>query len=261
MRPIRLLLACLRVSLQNEMAYRADWFARSAQTLMSLATTLGTVWIIFSHTNALAGWRRAEVACLVGVYYIVQGPVSMILAPNMRTILEDIRRGTLDFLILKPVCAQYFASIRKISLWGVFDVAVGIAVCGVSLYHVHGTLPTRHILQFALLLACGLIVLYSVWLALVTTTFWFVKIMNIEEIVWQATEAGRYPIDVYPRWLRFGLSYIIPVGLVITYPSRSLLNRTDASQIATAVLLAAGTFTAASLLWRRGLRHYSGASA
>ena len=261
LRYVRLFLASLRVSLLNEMAYRADWFARLAQSIMGVLTTIGALWVVFSHTDSLAGWSLPEIAALLGVFYIVTGLVGTILAPNMGRIMRDVREGTLDYLLVKPVNAQFFASIRQIALWRLTDVVLGLVVAGIALHRLAGTIGFGRASLFLLMLACGMVILYSVWLALVTTTFWFVKIMNIEEIVWQALEAGRYPIDIYPRWLRYGLSYVIPVGFVITVPARSLLGQLHWSGLATAVALAGVAFAAASAFWRTGLRHYSGASA
>jgi viologen exporter family transport system permease protein len=241
---LRLFLASLRISLLNEMAYRADWFAQLAQSVMGVLTTLGALWIVFSHTKTLAGWSLSQIVALLGVFYVVTGLVGTILAPNMGR-----------------VNAQYFASIRQIALWRLTDVALGLVVAAVAMHRLAGTIGFVRAASFLLVLACGMVILYSVWLALVTTTFWFVKIMNIEEIVWQALEAGRYPIDIYPRWLRFGLSYVIPVGFVITVPARSLLGQLDWTGLAMAVTLAAVAFAAASAFWRAGLRRYSGASA
>jgi ABC-2 type transport system permease protein len=261
LRYLRLFLASLRVSLQNEMAYRADWFARLAQSIMGVLTTLGALWVVFSHTNSLAGWKLPEIAALLGVFYVVTGLVGTVLAPNMSRIMRDVREGTLDYLLVKPVNAQYFASIRQIALWRLTDAVLGFVVAGVALHRIAGSIGLARASLFLLVLTCGMVILYSVWLALVTTTFWFVKIVNIEEIIWQALEAGRYPIDIYPPWLRFGLSYIIPVGFVITVPARGLLGQLHWTGLAMAVILAAIAFAAASAFWRTGLRHYSGASA
>ncbi|MBN1490066.1 MAG: ABC-2 family transporter protein [Phycisphaerae bacterium] len=261
MRAVRLFLVTLRISLQNEMAYRTDWFARLAQSLVGIGTTLGAFGIVFSHTDSLAGWTLDESVALLGVFYIVTGLIHTICAPNMSLIMRDVRDGTLDFLLLKPVNSQYYASIRRIVLFRMTDVALGLIVVSVALRRLAGGIGAVDAILFLVVLTCGMIVLYSIWLALVTTTFWFVKIVNIEEILWQALEAGRYPIDIYPRWLQYGLSYLIPIGLVITVPSRGLLGQLDLRGVLAAVALAAGTFAAASAFWRLGLRRYSGASA
>lgn len=260
-RAIRLLGVSLRVSLQNQMAYRADWFARIAHTAMGIATTLGTLWIVFSHTDHLAQWSLREMAALLGVYYIVQGLIDMFLSPNMKQIMADVREGTLDFLLLKPIRSQYYASIRKISPLHATDIVLGLVVLTIAARRMTETVGAADVARFTVVLLCGMISLYSVWLALVTSTFWFVRIVNIEEIIWQAAEAGRYPIDIYPRWVQYGLSYVIPIAFAITFPAKGLLGQLSWSSMAAAVILAVASFSAAATLWRFGLRRYSGASA
>src|SRR6266511_6071419 len=88
-----------------------------------------------------------------------------------------------------------------------------------------------------------------------------VRVENLLAIFWAFTEAGRFPVDVYPLWLRISLSTIVPIGIAVTAPANAIAGRMDGLGVA---LLGAGTFLAvaiASALWRRGLRSYTGASA
>src|SRR5207248_10688926 len=94
---------------------------------------------------------------------------------------------------------------------------------------------------FALTLAAGSVVVYSFWLVLVTLTFWFVRIDNIEQIVWQAYEAGRYPVEIYPSWLRTALTYVVPVLFIITVPAQALAGRLNGSFIVVAAVVAAAS--------------------
>src|SRR5204863_8600540 len=115
--------------------------------------------------------------------------------------------------------------------------------------------------SFAITLAAGTVVVYSFWLCLVTLTFWFVKVDNIEQIVWQAFEAGRYPIEIYPPWLRGALTHAVPVAFIITVPARALAGTLEPTGPLIAIIVAAGTLILSSSFWRFGLRHYTGASA
>ena len=94
-------------------------------------------------------------------------------------------------------------------------------------------------------LVTGLIVVYSFWLCLVTLTFWFVKIENIEQIVWQAFEAGRYPVEIYPVWLRGALTYVVPVAFIITVPAQALAGR-----LAHPILVIAPVVAVCALVYR-----------
>ena len=40
-------------------------------------------------------------------------------------------------------------------------------------------------------------------------------------------EAGRWPIGIYPPWLRAILTFVVPVGFAITVPAEGLVGRLD----------------------------------
>jgi ABC-2 type transport system permease protein len=114
---------------------------------------------------------------------------------------------------------------------------------------------------FTITLAASVGIVYSFWLFLVTLTFWVVRIDNLEQIVAQAFEAGRYPIDIYPGWLRGGLTYVVPVVFMITVPARALAGRTHGPEVLISVIVAVCAVALTSWFWRFGLKSYTGASA
>jgi ABC-2 type transport system permease protein len=75
------------------------------------------------------------------------------------------------------------------------------------------------------MLLTGAAIIYSFWLILATLSFWFVRVENILEIFRSMYEAGRWPVSLYPGWLRFILSFIIPVAFVTTVPVEALTGR------------------------------------
>jgi len=98
-------------------------------------------------------------------------------------------------------------------------------------------------------------------LTLVTLAFWFVRVDNIMAIFWAFTDAGRFPIDLYPGWLRVTLATVVPIGIAVTVPAEAISGRFS---LETFGAMLAGTALAvgfASWFWRRGLRSYTGASA
>ena len=38
-------------------------------------------------------------------------------------------------------------------------------------------------------------------------------------------DAGRWPIGIYPDWLRAALTFLVPVAFAVTIPSEALLGR------------------------------------
>ena len=251
MHVLKLLAVFYRTSVQTDVEYRADFFARIIASLLGLATTLGGIAIAFRYTPHIKGWTFAQVLVLLAIYYLMDGLIEMFIAPNMREIMVKVRDGTLDFILVKPVSSQFMATFRTLNIWRAANLLLGIGLAVYALARLATTVGWERAGLFAGTLLAGLVVIYSFWLVLVTLTFWFIRLDNIEQIVWQAFEAGRYPVEIYPGWLRTTLTYVVPVAFIITVPSYLLV----------AAAVALGSLLASSLFWRFGLRYYSGASA
>ena len=92
-------------------------------------------------------------------------------------------------------------------------------------------------------------------------SFWFGRIASFLMIFSDLYEAARWPIGIYPGWLRMLLTFVVPVAIAVTVPAEALVGRLTGDRVMLALGVAAGALAVARLVWIRGLRHYSGASA
>jgi ABC-2 type transport system permease protein len=258
---LRMLGVFYRTSIQADMEYRVDFFARVIASLLGLLTTVGSLSIAYGYTDNLRGWTFAQAMVLLSVYYLMDGLVEMFIGPNMRQIASQVREGTLDFILMKPVNSQFMASFRLLNVWRAANALVGLGLSVYTISRLSISMGPIQALAFALTVLVGLSIIYAFWLILVTLTFWFVRVDNIEQIVWQAFEAARYPIEIYPAWLRSTLTYLVPVVFIVTVPASALAGRLSGTTLLAALAVGAALLIGASAFWRFGLRSYTGASA
>jgi ABC-2 type transport system permease protein len=261
MKYLRLFGAFFRVSVMGELAYRANFFWQLFQSILSLAVSLIGLAVIFSYTDTLGGWRPDEILALVGVYFLVGGMIGLIIQPSMEQFIESVRDGTLDFTLTKPEDAQLVVSIKQVDIWRLIDIVLGLGVLVAALIWMGEKVSIWQAGSFILMLIAGAIIVYSFLLILATLSFWFVRVENILVIFQSIYEAGRWPVSLYPGWLRYGLTFVIPVAFATTIPAQALTARLTWETLLGAVGLAVGLFAVSRLFWRVGLRHYSGTSA
>jgi len=255
-----------RLSVQNFAAYRVDFIVRFFLSAMHLGAELLAVWTIFHNTRTLNGWQTEHMLVLVGVYRLVAGGIRMSIVPNMRKVLTDIRDGTLDFVLLKPINAQVLVSIREFVIWRVSDVVLGAAVAFYGGYLLSQELTLGAVLLFILMITAAFAIIYSIWLMLATLCFWFVRVQNIEMVFWNVFEAGRFPIAIYRPWVQWVLTFIVPLAFITTFPAAALAGSDGVAGVPSwsplaAVAIAGVLLAVSSRFWRFGLKHYSGASA
>jgi ABC-2 type transport system permease protein len=261
MRLLRLLWVFFRVGAMAELAYRANFFLQLLESVVDLATALGGLAVVFSYTKTLGGWRPEEVAALVGVFFLVGGAIRLVVQPSMEQLIESVREGTLDFTLTKPEDSQVLVSIQRVEIWKLTDFLLGLGVIAVALVRLGVRLGPWQVVGFTAALAAGGIMVYSFWVILASLSFWFVRVENILVIFQSVYEAGRWPVTLYPRWLRIGLTFLVPVAFATTVPAQALAGRLSWQTLVEAFALAALLFIVSRLMWRAGTRRYSGASA
>jgi ABC-2 type transport system permease protein len=261
MNTIRLLYVFFRVSVLNETAYRLNFFLQLFQSLLELGTALAGLAVIFSFTNTLGGWSVDEMLALVGVYFLIGAIISLIIQPGMSALIDSVRDGTLDFTLTKPEDSQLLVSIQRVAIFSLIDLLLGLGVLITALVRLGEKIGGWQAAGFMGTLLAGGIIVYSFWLILASLSFWFVRVENLLEIFRSMYEAGRWPVSLYPGWLRFGLTFIVPVAFATTIPAEALTGRLNGWTLAGAAGLAVLLFIIARLVWKLGLRRYSGASA
>jgi viologen exporter family transport system permease protein len=260
-RYVRLLRLFAQTELQFALEYRANLVLGLIEEVVIVATSLAAVLILYSHTDVINGWTLGQMTVLLGVYYLVQGAQAVVFETSFERFMEHVRMGTLDFILIKPVDSQFMISTRHVQIPQVGQIILGFVVLGTGIAQVGETIGVVEAISFAVTLVCGLLLVYHLLLVLSTLSFWFVRVENLLAIFWAFLDAGRFPVDVYPGWLRFTLSTVVPIGLAITVPAQAAAGRLDwlslvAMMIGTVLV---GWF--AMWFWRRGLRSYTGASA
>ena len=258
---LRLFRVFLKVGVLNELEYRVNFYVQILRSLIGLATGLAGLSVVYSHTDTLGGWSPPELLALLGVFFIVSGAINLVIAPSMQRFMEDVRQGTLDFTLTKPEDSQVLVSVKQVQIWKLVDVAMGLAVLGIALGQLQTTVGVGEALAFGITLLSGGVIVYSFYLFLSTTSFWFVRVENVLVIFQSMYQAGRWPVGIYPWWLRSALTFIVPVAFATTVPAEAIAGRLDWQTLALSLAVAGAMLVGSRWFWGVGVRRYSGASA
>lgn len=261
MNPLKLAWDFFRVGAMNELRYRVNFFVQLFQSLIALAMGLIGLALVFSYTNSLGGWSRPELLAVMGIHILMGGLINATIQPNMVRLMGDVQEGTLDYALTKPVDSQVIVSVREFRVWSLVDVVMGLSVLGVAILQLQESIGLMQALAFALALVCGGLMIYSFWLMLTTGAFWVIRMENIIELFQGVYAAGRWPVGIYPDWLRSTLTFLVPIAFAVTVPAEALTQRLTIETLAGAALFTAFLLLLARWVWTRGLKRYSGASA
>jgi ABC-2 type transport system permease protein len=255
---IRTLTRFWQTSLASEMEYRANFITASLYSLGQLAGTILTIDILYSKNYRFAGWSREESYLVVALFALLDGISSSALAPNLSRIVWHVQRGTMDFLLLKPLDTQLMLSTRNLTPWGFPNIFLGLVLIGYAGPQIPLVWYAYPLGAAAVLLS--IVILYSIWFIVATTTIWFTKIWNATEVLRSFIEAGEYPVSAYHPGVGFFLTFILPVAFLTTVPADLMRNPRAPWFLFVQALMAACLFTISRLFWKWAMRFYTSAS-
>ena len=260
-RYLRLLAVQVRASTAIAMQYRVQFLVEGALALFWTGWSLVPLLVVFGGgRRVVAGWTFEEALVVMGWFTLMKGVLEGAVNPSLTTVVEHIRKGTLDFVLLKPADAQFLVSTAKFEPWRVVDVLGGLVIFGVA-FHRMGRLPAAGGVGLALvLLGCAAVILYSLWILVVAAAFVVVKIDNLSFLFISIYDAARWPADVFRGVLRFVFTFLVPLAVMTTFPAEALLGRLAPGR-AGAIALGALLFAAcARVVWLRSIARYTSAS-
>jgi ABC-2 type transport system permease protein len=245
-------------SIAAELEYRLNFLIATFTSIANLAGSLFSLFLFYRTGYTFEGWSWQEAIIVLGLFTLLQGFSATFLVPNLNSIVQQVERGTLDFVLLKPISSQFWLSAKTVSPWGLPDLLFGIILifyAGEQL-----KLGWQNYLSGVIPISLGFMILYSLWFILGATSIWFVKVYNVTEVLRGLLEAGRYPMAAYPAIYRVFFTFIVPVAFLTTVPATAILGRTQLIWILGAAVLAIILLIVAIYFWRFALRFYTSAS-
>jgi ABC-2 type transport system permease protein len=151
-------------------------------------------------------------------------------------------------------------STARFEPWKVIDVGGGVALA-IAAFAMLGRAPSiADVGLSALLLVAAALVLYSLWILIVSASFWVIRLDNLAYLLSAVFDAARWPIQIFRGFWRVLFTFVVPLAIMTTFPAMALLGRLDA-RTALGALGGAAAFAAVSrALWLRAIRSYTSAS-
>ena len=219
MRYLRLVANQLRVSFLLLLQYRVELVVNIALACFWTLSALVPLLVLFSERSSVGGWTWNEALLVVGWFNVLKGVQGVVIQPSMNQAVEQIRRGTLDFLLIKPADAQLLVSTQRFDFRQLTDVLVGLSILAYACTQLPRAPSVLQLLATALVLVCAIAVLYALWIVVMSFAFIFVKVDNLTYFFSSLYDASRWPSSVFRGWFAFLFTFVLPLALMTTYPA------------------------------------------
>ena len=257
---LRVVRALVHASVALAFQYRIEFVVEGALALLWMAVTLVPLLVVFGNREVVAGWTFPGMLVVLGWFVALKGVLEGTLSPSLMSVVEHVRKGTLDFVLLKPADAQLLVSFAKLEPWRIIDLLGAFVIFSVA-FHQLGHLPTAgEVLLAIALLAAAVAVLYSISILVVSVAFIAVRVDNLLYLFQSVFDVARWPSSVFRGFLSVIFTFVLPLALMTTYPALALLGKLTARTAIGALLGTAIFATVARAIWRASIRRYTSAS-
>lgn len=246
----------LKILMQSKL----DFFIGLFGFFLSQMTGIIFLALVFQQIPSLNEWSLEQLLFIYGFAQIPRG-LDHLLADNIWMLAwRWIVNGEFDRYMLRPMNLLFQVISEKLCPDALGELIIGtiLVVRGAAKGVV--TVSFLHVLAFLLSMAAGAVIYTSIKLLFASLAFWVKESAPFLQTAYDMSEFAKYPIEIYPKAVRFVISWIIPFAFVAYLPASYFLKGTSfLSTIGIECIIAVVFFAVSYRIFIIGSRRYESA--
>lgn len=256
----RIYWAFVRNCLARELEYRGHFLFLSLSNVAWVSLSLALMLFVFGNVRTIGDWDRDRIIILTGTYQFVVSVVYLLFDTNMQRLSELVNKGELDFVLVKPLSSQFMVSTRYVTFNQLPAAIASAAYVGYGLNQIGQPPGPFEAVAYGILVVSAIVAFYALWFMSVTLSLWSGRINNIAFLIQPLMEMARVPADVFAGVFRPLFTFVIPIAMIATVPTKALLGLLDPVLAGYSLFVAFSLAALSNRWWHFSLRRYSSAS-
>jgi ABC-2 type transport system permease protein len=209
---------------------------------------------LLSHTRVLAGYDFTQTMIFFLTFNVID-TMAQLLFREVYRFRPLVVSGELDAVLLKP-----HHPFLRVLLGGidVLDLLTIFLYVGILIYFISGTVIASpfNFMLFILLLGNGLLIATAFHIMVLALGIITTEVDHTIMIYRDITRIGSLPVDIYREPLRSIFTFVLPIGIMVSFPVKSLLGTLSWSFIGLSFAISAGLLIFSLFLWDIALKKY-----
>jgi len=214
--------------------------------------------ILVKATKVLAGYNLDQVILFFLTFNLLDMTSQMFLREVYR-FRAAIITGSFDFYLLKPV-NPLFRALFTGSDFLDFITLVPLVIAVIYYINKLHLLSALNLAGFILMLLTGFAIALSFHILVLCLGILTTEVDNAVFVYRDLISMGRVPVDIYMEPIRGLITFVIPVGIMMSFPAKALMGILTWPLMVYAVFLAVFLLFTSLKIWQFALKRYSSAS-
>lgn len=257
---LRLFRTQMTISVAQAMAYRAMFFIEGIFGIGNGLLALLPLVVVYGERKQFGQWDYSAALVVMAYFQALRAILNGVISPSLVDLVQQIRSGAFDYVLLKPIDAQVLISASRYEPWKIIDLLFAIAIA-IYAFVLRGSAPTTaQIVAGLALLATGVVAMYGLWIVCASLAFWVGRLDNLMFLLGSIFDMARWPVAVFPTVWRLFFTFVIPVAVMTTFPAMAMLGMLRPEQALGTLVGAIALLAVSRVIWRAALRSYTSAS-
>lgn len=214
---------------------------------------------IFRHTDRLAGYSLEQAALFFLTFNAVD-ILAQLFFRGIYGIRSIVRDGEFDYFLIQPtqlILRVCFSTVDFLDVGTFIPVVIAIGYVFKRLPH-----PVSFVgfLLYAALLVNGMVIAFAMHLAVAALAVWTQEMDNAIWIYRDLITLGRFPPSIYDAHLQFAITYLIPITVMVSFPTQAALGQMSVRLLATAVAMSGLSLAVSLWFWHFATQRYTSVS-
>ena len=214
--------------------------------------------ILVSKIKTVAGYSIWEVVFFFATFNLVDIVAQLFLREVYR-FRSYVVSGDFDYFLTKPLSPLFRSLFGGSDILDIPILILSIIFIMFSLGKI-GNISVVGIALYILLIFNAFLIATSFHVLVLAVGILTTEVDNTLWLYRDLTQMGRVPVDIYHEPLRGILTFAVPVGIMMTFPSKALMGLLSIQAVAIALLVGSVLFYLSFKFWKFALKHYSSAS-
>ncbi len=212
---------------------------------------------IVTRTETLAGYTLTQSLIFFLTYNIID-TTAQLLFRDVYRFREKIVSGDFDLTLIKPISSLFIVLMGGADP---LDLVVLLPYLVVLVYLL--TLvpfALYSFLAYLLLIINSFLIASSFHIAVLALGILTTEIDHAIMIYRDVTSMARFPVDIYKEPLKGFITFVIPVGIMMTFPPKALFGLLTPTMLFISCVIGIVLFYGSLQFWQYSLRRYTSAS-
>lgn len=214
--------------------------------------------LVTQRTQLIAGYTTWQILFFYATFNLIDTLPQFFLREVYRFRWQVVS-GHFDTILTRPISPLFrclFGGSDVLDILILFLSVVFIFIAGSQI----GLVSVANMLLYALLIINAFAIALAFHIAVLGMGILTTEVDNTIMLYRDMTQMGRVPVDVYLEPLRGFITFIIPVGIMMTFPAKALMGLLSPFIITIALATGFLFLFLGFKFWRYSLKHYTSAS-